>query len=119
MKRVVATASICLGLAAMAVPAQAADGNGGRSATAKECTALQKADRAAFGATYGDHAMRSCMKGVTPVASETTPSEFKNAAKACRAERDADSALFHEAYGSNSNKRNAMGKCVAQQVKSD
>ena len=118
MKRVVATASICLGLAVIAAPAQAGDGNGGRSATAKECTALKKADRAAFDAAYGDHAMRSCMKGVTPVASETAPSEFKNAAKACRAERDADSALFHETYGTNSNKKNAMGKCVSQQVKS-
>ena len=117
MKRVVTTAAICLGLAVAAAPAQAADGNGGRSATAKQCTALQKADKAAFQAVYGDHAMRSCMKGVTPVASETSPSEFKNGAKACRAERDLDSVLFQDTYGTNSNKRNAFGKCVAAQLK--
>ncbi len=117
MKRVVATASICLGLAVIAGPAQAAEGNGGRSATAKQCTALKKADKAAFSAVYGDHAMRTCMKGVTPVASETPPSEFKNAAKECRAERDLDSVLFQETYGSNSNKRNAFGKCVSGHVK--
>jgi hypothetical protein len=116
MKRVVATASICLGLAIVAVPAQAADGNGGRSVTARQCTALQKADRVAFKAVYGDHAMRTCMKGVAPVASETSPSEFKNAAKACRAERELDNVLFQETYGSNANKRNAFGKCVSSQI---
>jgi hypothetical protein len=117
VKRVVATASICLGLAIVAAPAQAADGDGGRSVTAKQCTALQKADKAAFQAVYGDHAMRTCMKGVAPVASETPPAEFKNAAKKCRAERDLDSVLFQDTYGTNSNKRNAFGKCVAAQAK--
>ena len=115
MKRVVTTAAICLGLAVAAAPAQAANGNGGRSATAKECTALQKADRTAFQAVYGDHAMRTCMKG--SLASETSPREFKSAAKDCRAARDLDRVLFQDTYGTNSNKRNAFGKCVAVGVK--
>ena len=76
MKRAVATATICLGLAVAATPAQAGDGNGGRSVKAKECTALQKADKAAFKTVYGDHAMQACMKGVPPVASETSTREF-------------------------------------------
>ncbi|MGI9019113.1 MAG: hypothetical protein ACR2G3_00180 [Solirubrobacterales bacterium] len=117
MKRAITTASVCIGLAALAGPAMAAEGNGGRSATAKECTALKKADKAAFAAVYGDHAMRACMKGVTPVAGETPPAEFKNAAKACRAERDADADAFRETYGTNANKRNAFGKCVSGAVR--
>ena len=117
MKRLVATAAVCVGLVAMSGAAQAADGNGGRSVTAKECTALKKADRAAFKSVYGDHAMRTCMKGVAPVASKISQREFKGAAKDCRAERDLDSVLFQDTYGTNGNKRNALGKCVAGQVK--
>jgi hypothetical protein len=117
VKRAVATATICLGLAVAGTPAQAADGNGGRSATAKECTALQRADRAAFKTVYGDHAMRTCMKGVAPLASKTSPREFKGAVRDCRAAREHDRVLFQDTYGTNSNKRNAFGKCVAAQVK--
>jgi hypothetical protein len=117
MRRLMATATVCLGLTVAAAPAQAGDGNGGRSVKAKECTALQKADRVAFKSVYGDHAMRNCMKGVTPVASETSVREFKAAVADCRAEREADAALFQETYGTNSNKRNAFGKCVAAHAK--
>ena len=118
MKRTITI--LCAGAAIALAPATsavAADGNGGRSAVAKQCTALKKADKAAFEATYGDNAMRNCMKGVGPEASETSPSEFKNAAKACRAEREADSALFAETYGTNANGKNAFGKCVSGAVR--
>lgn len=50
---------------------------------------------------------------------ETTPAEFKNAAKECRAEREADPAAFEETYGANANRRNAFGKCVSGKVKDD
>jgi hypothetical protein len=102
---------------APATSAVAAEGNGGRSAVAKQCTALKKADKAAFEATYGDNAMRNCMKGVGPEASEVTPAEFKNAAKACRAERNADPVLFAETHGTNANGKNAFGKCVSGAVR--
>jgi hypothetical protein len=122
MKRAMTTACVCLGIAALGTPAAFAgdggDGNGGKSAIAKECAKLKKADRAAFKATYGPkHAMRHCIKGEPVDTTETTPAEFKNAAKECRAEREADSELFQETYGTNGNKRNAFGKCVSGKVK--
>jgi hypothetical protein len=118
MKRAITIASVCLGIAAIGVPAATAGdgGNGGRSAVAKECAKLKKADKAAFKATFGKHAMRNCIKGEPVETSETTPAEFKNAAKECRAERDADAEAFQETYGTNGNKRNAFGKCVSSKV---
>ena len=121
MKRVITIASVCLGIVAVGAPAATAgdghNGNGGRSAVAKECAQLTKADKAAFKATYGKHAMRKCIKGEPVETTETTPAEFKNAAKACRAEREADPEAFQETYGTNANKRNAFGKCVSRTVK--
>ncbi len=120
MKKLIATVMACAGLALVAAPvAPAADGNGGRSAAAKECAKMKKADKAAFRATYGKHAMRSCVKGDPVDTAETTPAEFKNAAKACRAERADDPDAFQEKYGANRNKRNAFGKCVSSAVKAD
>jgi hypothetical protein len=122
MKKAITTAAICLGLVAVAVPAAtAADGgNKGKSAIAKECHKLKKADKAAFRATYGPkHAMKHCKKGEPVETSETTPAEFKNAAKECKAEREADPELFQETYGTNGNKKNALGKCVSGKVKGE
>ena len=120
MKRAITVASVCLGIAAVGVPAPQptrATANGGKSAVAKECAKLKKADKAAFKATFGKHAMRNCKKGQPVETSETTPAEFKNAAKECRAEREADADAFQETYGTNGNKRNAFGKCVSGKVK--
>jgi hypothetical protein len=121
MKRALTTAAVCLGLVAVSVPAAMAgeNGNGGRSAVAKECAKMKKADKHAFKATYGKHAMRKCIKGEPVETSETTPKEFKNAAKECRAEREADPELFEETYGTNVNKKNALGKCVSGKVKEE
>ena len=118
MKRAITIASVCLGVAAVGAPAATAgDGSGGRSAVAKECAAMKKADKAAFKGTYGKHAMRHCIKGEPVDVSKTTPGEFKDAAKECRAERAADAAVFHDTYGTNGNRRNALGKCVSGKVK--
>lgn len=124
MKRAITIASVCLGVAAIGAPAAtAADGGHGKSAVAKECHALKKADKAAFRATFGPkHAMRTCKKGAKEDAGKTTPAEFKNAAQECRAEREADPAAFQETYGTNEGqgqgaKRNAFGKCVSSKVK--
>jgi hypothetical protein len=87
---------------------------GDKHGTSKACVAEKKADKAAFSALYGDHAMRDCKKGA---AGDPTVSEFKNAAKACKAERELDAAAFQATYGSNHNGRNALGKCVSSQVK--
>ena len=121
MKRAITTAAICAGLALVGAPAGfAGDGeNNGKHATAKACADLLKADRAAFKATYGKHAMRACIKGEEPVATETTKREFKGAAQDCRAERDSDREAFQDAYGTNANKRNAFGKCVSTKVQEE
>lgn len=117
MKRAITIGAVCLGLVAVGAPTASA-GDGGRSAVAKECAKLKKADKAAFRATFGPkHAMRHCIKGEPVETTETTPAEFKNAAKECRAEREADAELFQETYGANANKRNAFGKCVSGRVK--
>ena len=65
MKKAITIAAVSLGIVAVGAPAaNAGDGNGGRSAVAKECAKLKKADRAAFKATFGPkHAMRHCIKG--------------------------------------------------------
>ncbi len=122
MKRAIATAIVCGGLALVgATEAQAGDGeNNGKDEISKECAALQKADRAAFKATYGPkHAMKNCKKGAGPDADETTPAEFKNAAKECRSERESDPLAFQAAYGSNKNGKNALGKCVSSKVQEE
>ena len=120
MKRAITIGAVCLGIVAVGAPAASADnGNRGKSAVAKECAKLKKADKAAFKATFGKHAMRNCIKGDPVDVSETNRAEFKEAAKDCRAEREADSEGFRETYGNNHNKRNAMGKCVSGKVKHD
>jgi hypothetical protein len=44
---------------------------------------------------------------------------FKNAAKACKAERAQNPDAFATKYGTNANKRNAFGKCVSQKAKKE
>ena len=120
MKRAITIATVTLGIAALGLPAGAvADEDRGRSAVAKECAKLKKADRAAFRATYGKHAMRKCIKGEPVDTADVTVAEFKNAAQECRAERKADPDAFRETYGTNGNKRNALGKCVSGKVRAD
>jgi len=83
-----------------------------KNAAAKQCAAEKKANKAAFKATYGKHAMRACIKGETPEASD----ELKNAAKECKAAKAADSVAFAEAWG---NGKNAHGKCVSGTVRAE
>ncbi len=83
-----------------------------RDAAAKQCAAEKKADKAAFKSLYGKHAMRTCIKGETPVAED----EFKNAAKECKAAEAADPDAFAETWG---NGKNAYGKCVSGTVKAE
>ncbi len=66
---------ITVGVAALAVALPVASATAGskpdhpasaKDAAAKQCKAEKKADKAAFKATYGKHAMRTCIKGETP-----------------------------------------------------
>ncbi len=117
MKRITTIGACALSSLALLGAANAGageNGNGGRSEAAKDCAAQKKADKQAFNALYGKHAMRNCIKG-EPV--DPTPGEFKNAAEECRAERDEDAEAFRTDYGTNENGRNAFGKCVSSKVK--
>ena len=87
---------------------------GDQHGTSKACVAEKKADKGAFKALYGDHAMRDCKEGRAGL--EPTVSEFKNAAKECKAEREADAEAF-QTYGSNYGGRVLLGKCVSSHVK--
>lgn len=94
---------------------------------AKQCKAEQAADPVLFEETYGDddpytdytaNAYGKCVSSkVTEDEAEDT-AIFKNAAKACKAERAADPVLFEETYGSEKSKgKNALGKCVSAKAK--
>ena len=112
MKRTITAVAVCAGLAFSGASVAVA-GEDGKNDVAKACADLKKVDKAAFGATYGEQAMRTCKKGEKLKALKTTPAEFKNASKACRAARDADPVAFGETYGSNKSGKNAFGKCVS------
>ncbi len=111
-----------LAMLSVAAPVAAADPggapNGGSSAVAKACAAQKKADKAAFKALWGKHAMRDCIRAGREDGVATVE-EFQNAAQECRAERGLDPAGFTELYGTNGNGRNAFGKCVAMKVHED
>ncbi len=113
MKRTTIIAASLLATLSIAGTATAANENSGehaRDTAAKRCAAEKKADKQAFKAVYGKHAMRNCIKS-EPEAGDVAA--FKNAAKECKAEREADREAFQENYGSNGNGRNALGKCVS------
>ena len=90
----------------------------------QECRAEQEADPALFTETYGTgkngkNAFGKCVSQKRKAELEEEVTEFKNAAKECRAEEEADSALFAETYGTNENNKNAFGKCVSSKVQED
>ena len=77
---------------------------------AKLCKAEKHADKAAFKATYGKHAMRECKRANRAQVGDT----IRNASQQCKADREADPVAFAEAWGSNPN---AHGKCVSATVR--
>jgi hypothetical protein len=79
------------------------------------CKAEKHADKAAFKATYGKHAMRNCKRAHRAEAREAVA----NASQECRAERAADAEAFATTYGTKANGRNAFGKCVSSKVKDE
>lgn len=115
MRRVIAMGCVCaMALLLAAAGASAGQGGDDRSSrlAAKQCTAEQKADRAAFRATYGENAMRNCIRAHRPVIED----ELRNAAKQCRAQQQSDPATFEQTYGEGSN---AYGKCVSRTVRQE
>lgn len=123
MKRTIILAAACAAVLAIPVASAGAASENSSSVAAKACAAEKKADKAAFKATYGKHAMRNCIKGTTEEVEETAD----NAAQQCKAERAADPAAFQATYGTNAPSgensqgagRNAMGKCVSSKVQAE
>ena len=97
MKRASIAIAACTGALLVGAPAGYAEkpdpsnGNGSRIA-AKACNAEKKADKAAFKAHWGKHAMRECKRTLGGELAD----EARNAAQECREERDADPAAFAE-----------------------
>jgi hypothetical protein len=117
LKKLMILACACIGASLLAVSFASAGPPAGnehaRNVAAKQCAAEKKADKAAFRATYGEHAMRNCIKGTTDDAAD----ELRNAAKECKAERAADPDAFRDTYGANEGGQNAFGKCVSTKVR--
>lgn len=113
MKRLTVFCAAMMGVAAIAAPASAdkIDVQAKKAAQA-QCQAEKQADKAAFKATYGKHAMRTCVKGEKTKAVK----ELRGASRNCKAERAADPAAFTEKYGQGGK---GIGKCVSQTVKAD
>lgn len=89
----------------------------GKALAKRAAKAACKAERAelgrdAFREEYGRRAMRACTRAHMDEAAEAV----ENAAKECRAEREGDPEGFRADYGTNHNKRNAFGTCVARKV---
>jgi hypothetical protein len=125
MKRAITVAFACT--VAVVLPAAsgiASNGNGhSKSLAAKQCAALKKADRGAFRAMFGKHAMRDCIRD----AASELEDEKVNAAQQCRADRDLDPEGFQELWGTNEpqgekshgTNKNAFGKCVSARVRDE
>ncbi len=88
---------------------------------AQECRAEQQADPDGFQTTHGSNrngknAFGKCVSSKRSDELDEEVEEFDNAAQQCRAERNADPDGFQETHGTNSNKKNAFGKCVSSKV---
>lgn len=114
MKRTIAIAGVCaaasLMTASLGFAANDTSAVHAKNIASKQCAAEKKADKGAFKATYGKHAMRNCKKGTT----NEVKAESKSASKDCKAQRDADSQGFKATYG-----KHGLGKCVSASVKKD
>ena len=77
MRRRTITFAAAACVAAFAIPTAGAStvSEHAKAAAAKACAAEKKADKAAFKAANGDHAMRDCIKGATT----TLTPEVRNA----------------------------------------
>ena len=99
---------------AVAKPTKPDKPESAKNLAAQACAAAKQADRAAFNALYGKHAMRECIKSQT----KSSKGELKNASKVCKAERAADPVAFETTYG-DPYSSNSFGKCVSTKVKAD
>jgi hypothetical protein len=97
---------------------------GDRKAASVACKAQRADDPAAFTATYGTgkhghNALGRCIAQGSKDKADQRHHKTVNAARACRTERSGDSDAFRHTYGTNTNKRNAFGRCVRAHVHAD
>ena len=121
MKRLLLLAALFV-LAVPVAYAAPTGGQGEESASASQATSPSAQCReqrrtmgmANFRSTYAplgspQEAFDVCVARLT----QQVSNDYKNAAKACRAERALDPVAFKNKYGMNENKANAYGKCVS------
>ena len=105
-----------------------------RKSAARECREEREADAEAFREAYGSNgnkknAFGKCVsqkakakQAAQDAADAEQAEERTNAAQECDAERgdtDESRKAFEEQYGTNGNKKNAFGKCVAEKARDD
>lgn len=135
MKRLALLATFLLVALGGSSVAALADTSGGSGSPAQQCRAEQAQDPAAFQTRYGTsgngaNAFGKCVSmkaraqstststtSSTATTTTTTTSANPKFAAECRTERAADPAAFKAKYGTNKNKSNAFGKCVAAMAK--
>lgn len=86
----------------------------------RECKAERgttDASREAFRLKYGSLGLRHCIKVRAREAASERATAVRNAVQQCKAERAQDPQAFLEKYGTNRNRRNALGKCVSAKVR--
>jgi hypothetical protein len=95
-----------------------------RSTAEKQCRSqLEAMGRDAFDALYGTNknhrnAFGKCVsKQGKTTTNQDQDQSTDNAAKSCWKDRSSDPTAFEQKYGTNKNGRNAFGKCVSEQAK--
>jgi hypothetical protein len=120
--------TIALAAGALAVPAVAVAEEAPAKNAAKECKALKKnsgtpGNFASVVRTFTKakvttkNAYGKCVSAKTQDEKNESKAAKIHAAKTCKAEQKAGPAAFRAKYGTNTNKSNAYGKCVASKSK--
>jgi hypothetical protein len=122
-KLLIITATLAVFAAPLSSVAAAKTSKADKREAKTECRAERgttDATREAFKAKYGNFG--GCASQKAREAKAERKQAHRSAAKTCREERgdtEESRAAFREKYGTNSNKRNAFGKCVSQKAKAE
>jgi hypothetical protein len=119
MKKTTVVVAIAAGLLIPAGATGKSDDADRRAAKAECKTERGKssATREALKARYGS--MSRCVTRTTAEEASEETKARKNAAHECKEERALDREAFADEYGTNSNKKNAYGKCVSSKAKAE
>jgi hypothetical protein len=123
MRRVLIITAALVAFAATTGTAAASTSKADKREAKQECRAERgttDATREAFKAKYGGFG--HCLHQEAREAKAERKAAHRHAVKDCRDERgdtDESVAAFREKYGTNTNKKNAFGKCVSQSAKAE